>query len=75
VARHLIEQQRMFPESRANVACDRLDSHYPKLDGYRRMLKAWRPLSDMELLQRADVERIAAERIHPEHRAATAAAV
>lgn len=59
-ARVLIEQEGLYPESPESWAGDGLDAHVPALPCYRRMLKAYGRVSDMELLERDDIARILA---------------
>jgi uncharacterized protein YfbU (UPF0304 family) len=59
-ARVLVEQQGLYPETPESRAGDGLDAHVPMLPCYRRMMQAWGPVSNLELLERDDVARIAA---------------
>ncbi|HEV2294569.1 MAG TPA: YfbU family protein [Tepidisphaeraceae bacterium] len=64
----IINQEGGYQESKVGVAGDGLNSHMPTLDTYRRMLKVWKPLKEKYTLKKADIEKIVAERIHPENR-------
>lgn len=59
-ARVLVEREGLYPETPESWAGDGLDAHVPTLPCYRRMLKAYSRVSDMELLERDDIARILA---------------
>jgi uncharacterized protein len=67
-AQFLIEDEGKFAESKN--AGDGLNSHVPLLEMFRRMLPVWKELKHKQPLEKADIQAVIAQRIHPSRRGA-----
>jgi uncharacterized protein YfbU (UPF0304 family) len=63
---YLIKDEGKYEEFKN--AGDGLNSHMPTLEMYRRMLPIWRSFKHKFPLEKADIQKIIAEQIHPENR-------